>query len=95
MPDKIDIRQLSLDQLTEKLTALGEKPFRAKQVHEWLWKKRATSFDEMTNLSKSLRKVIHENFIINAIKLSESQKSKDRTIKNAFLLGNGYTLDNP
>ena len=39
MPDKIDIRQLSLDQLTEKLTALGEKPFRAKQVHEWLWKK--------------------------------------------------------
>ena len=62
MPDKIDIRQLSLDQLTEKLTALGEKPFRAKQVHEWLWKKRATSFDEMTNLSKSLRKVIDENF---------------------------------
>ena len=30
MPDKIDIRQLSLTQLTEKLTALGEKPFRAK-----------------------------------------------------------------
>ena len=93
MPDKIDIRQLSLDQLTEKLTALGEKPFRAKQVHEWLWKKRATSFDEMTNLSKSLRKVIDENFIINAIKLSESQKSKDRTIKNAFLLADDAVIE--
>jgi 23S rRNA (adenine2503-C2)-methyltransferase len=93
MPDKIDIRQLSLDQLTEKLTAFGEKPFRAKQVHEWLWKKRATSFDEMTNLSKSLRKVIDENFIINAIKLSESQKSKDRTIKNAFLLADDAVIE--
>jgi len=93
MPDKIDIRQLSLEQLTEKLTALGEKPFRAKQVHEWLWKKRATSFDEMTNLSKSLRKVIDENFIINAIKLSESQKSKDRTIKNAFLLADDAVIE--
>ena len=41
MSDKVDIRQLSLEELTEKLVALGEKPFRAKQVHEWLWKKKS------------------------------------------------------
>ena len=38
MGTKIDIRQLSLEELTEKLIALGEKPYRAKQVYEWLWK---------------------------------------------------------
>tara|TARA_B100000497_G_C7658264_1_gene396343 strand:+ start:433 stop:1482 length:1050 start_codon:yes stop_codon:yes gene_type:complete len=86
MIKKIDIRQLSLEELTSKLIDLGEKSFRAKQIYEWLWKKRATSFDQMTNLSLSLRNTIEDNFIINAIQLTEAQKSNDRTIKNAFLL---------
>ena len=93
MPDKLDIRQLSLEELTDKLVALGERPFRAKQVHEWLWKKRATNFNDMTNLSLSLRKLIDEHFIINAIKLSEAQKSNDRTIKNAFLLADDAVIE--
>ena len=93
MPDKVDIRQLSLEELTEKLVALGERPFRAKQVHKWLWKKRATNFSEMTNLSLSLRELIDEHFIINAIKLSEAQKSDDRTIKNAFLLADDAVIE--
>ncbi|MDG2343549.1 MAG: 23S rRNA (adenine(2503)-C(2))-methyltransferase RlmN [Flavobacteriales bacterium] len=93
MKTKIDIRQLSLNQLTEKLVVLGEKPFRAKQVYEWLWKKRATSFQDMTNLSKSLRAVIDENFEIRAISLQEAQKSKDKTIKNAFLLSDEAVVE--
>ena len=93
MSEKVDIRQLSLEELTEKLVALGEIPFRAKQVHEWLWKKRATNFSQMTNLSLSLRELIDEHFIINAIKLSEAQKSYDRTIKNAFLLADGSVIE--
>ena len=86
MKTKIDIRQLSLEELISKIEALGEKKFRAKQVHEWLWKKRAIDFNQMTNLSKSLRNLLEENFIINGILLKEAQKSKDKTIKNAFLL---------
>ena len=93
MKTKIDIRQLSLDQLTEKLVVLGEKPFRAKQVYEWLWKKRATSFQDMTNLSKSLRAVIDDNFEIRAISLQEAQKSNDKTIKNAFLLSDEAVVE--
>ena len=93
MGTKIDIRQLSLEQLTEKLIALGEKPFRAKQVYEWLWKKRATSFEDMTNLSKSLRKLIDDNFEIRAISLQEAQKSSDKTIKNAFLLADEAVVE--
>jgi len=93
MDTKIDIRQLSLEELTDKLVAFGEKPFRAKQVYEWLWKKRATSFDDMTNLSKSLRTIIDDNFEIRAISLQEAQKSKDKTIKNAFLLADEAVVE--
>ena len=93
MDKKIDIRQLNLEELTSKLTDLGEKPFRAKQIHEWLWKKRAISFDQMTNLSLSLRKTIEDNFIINAIQLTEAQKSNDKTIKNAFLLSDNSVVE--
>ncbi len=57
-----DIRTLSLQQLKESLLNWGEKPFRAKQIYEWLWKKSARSFDEMTNLSVALREKLKENF---------------------------------
>lgn len=83
---KKDIRQLSLDELIAELTTLGEKPFRAKQVYEWLWKKSASSFDEMTNLSLSLRELLNEKFVINSIKVAEKQISNDDTIKSAFQL---------
>ena len=93
MKKKIDIRQLSLDNLTDEIVKLGEKPYRAQQIHDWLWKKRAINFDQMTNLSKSLRKLVKDNFIINALVLSEAQVSKDRTIKNAFLLADDAVIE--
>lgn len=93
MKKKIDIRKLSLEQLTDEIVKLGEKPYRAKQVHQWLWKKRAIDFDQMTNLSKSFRKVIENNFIINALVLSEAQISSDKTIKNAFLLADNSVIE--
>ncbi len=81
-----DIRQLSLDQLTDHLAMLGQKPFRAKQVFEWLWKKSATDFDEMTNLSLDLRELLKEKYSINNISINDEQISSDRTIKSAFSL---------
>jgi 23S rRNA (adenine2503-C2)-methyltransferase len=93
MKKKIDIRQLTIDELTTKLTDLGEKSFRAKQIYEWLWKKRATSFEEMTNLSLTLRTKIEQHFLINAIRLTEAQKSNDKTIKNAFLLADDAVVE--
>ena len=51
MDAKQNIRLLSPDELKPFFIEIGEKGFRAKQVHEWLWKKSALSFDDMTNLS--------------------------------------------
>ncbi len=93
MSNKKDIRQLTLDQLTSELVELGEKPFRAKQVYEWLWKKRAISFEQMTSLSKPLRAQLEEDYVIHAIQLSEAQFSNDRTVKNAFELADGAVIE--
>jgi len=83
---KQDIRLLSKDALKDYFVAKGEKAFRAKQVYEWIWKKSATDFDQMTNLSLSTRALLNEHFTINAVAIDESQFSKDGTIKNAFRL---------
>jgi 23S rRNA (adenine2503-C2)-methyltransferase len=83
---KIDIRTLSFEQLQKEIHLFGEPPFKAKQIYEWLWKKSAFNFSEMTNISKSLREKLEERFEIRAVKILTQQKSKDGTIKLAFTL---------
>lgn len=94
MPNqKQDILQYSLDQIKEFLTKQGEKPFRAKQIYEWLWKKPVGSFEEMTNISKELRKLLDANFMIQSVAIENLQVSKDKTIKLAFKLIDGYLVE--
>ena len=57
---KADIRKLSLEKLKEVFVQHGEQAFRAKQLYEWLWKKSATSFEEMTNLSVKTRAFLED-----------------------------------
>ena len=64
---------------------LGEKKFRVKQVWEWLWQKHAHSFDDMSNLSKELRKTLSETFSLPAIAIDTVQVSNDGTIKTRFI----------
>ncbi len=93
MAEKRDIRALTADEISSFLVEKGEKAFRAKQVNEWLWKKAAHSFDEMTNLSKSTRELLDENFVINAVLVDEFQKSEDRTIKSSFKTADGKFME--
>ena len=90
---KKDIRSLDLKQLKEVFTQMGEKSFRAIQVYEWLWKKSATNFDEMSNLSKDLRENLKNHFLINAVKINSSQFSRDKTIKNTFKLYDTHLIE--
>lgn len=89
----IDIRKLNTEELKASVVDLGEKPFRAKQIHEWLWSKSASSFDQMSSLSNELREKLKQRFVINALTTAESQKSKDGTIKNAFRLHDGKVIE--
>jgi len=90
---KQDIRALSLPALKEAFVSMGEKPFRAQQVYEWLWKKSARSFESMSNLSKELRAQLEQHYVINAVSIQSYQKSKDRTIKNGFRLADGNLVE--
>lgn len=93
MTTKQNIRHLSKEEIIEFFKAHGEQAFRAKQVYEWLWKKHTTSFDKMNNLSATVRGLLKEHFVINAITTSEEQVSSDRTIKNAFKLHDGNIVE--
>lgn len=92
-PKRIDIRSLTLAELQTQLMAFGEPGFRAKQVYQWLWEKTCTNFDEMSNLSKSLRETLKTQFEICAVKIHQSQISEDRTIKNSFKLYDGNLVE--
>ena len=90
---KIDIRSLSEDDLCEFFVKKGFDSYRGKQVYEWIWKKSSYTFDNMTNISKDLRLMLDENFVINHIEVDKIQKSSDGTIKNAVKLFDDYTVE--
>ncbi|MXO34652.1 23S rRNA (adenine(2503)-C(2))-methyltransferase RlmN [Apibacter sp. B3889] len=91
--NKKDIRALSLQELEAYFSSIGEKPFRAKQVYEWLWNKNAHSLSEMTNLSKSLRENLENHFSIKPAEIHVMQRSIDGTIKNAVKLHDGNVVE--
>ena len=93
MINKPNIRSLSLEELIKVFVDKGEKEYRAKQVYEWLWKKNVRNFDEMTNLSKNLRKFLDENFSIPHIQIKYFQQSLDGTIKNAVNLKDNLLVE--
>ena len=94
MIEILDILSLEYEQLKTSLSELGEKSFRAGQIYEWLHKKRVTSFDEMTNLSLSLREKLSQSFEIKRLKAVRILKSAvDGTVKFLFELPDGNHIE--
>ena len=60
---------------------------------EWLWKKHAQSFDDMTNLSKELREILNKNFTLPAIITNAAQYSSDGTVKTRFKTFDGELVE--
>ena len=86
MITKKNIRELKLEELINFLKNQNIPSYRAKQIHEWLWKKRAVNFNEMTSLSLSLRDLLEQNFSLNAVKIHKAERSNDGTIKYSLKL---------
>lgn len=79
-----NIRHLSIDALQAYLEQFGEKKFRVQQIQEWLWQKKARSFQDMTNLSKNLRQQLENDFSLPALQINTVQHSIDGTTKFRF-----------
>lgn len=89
-----DIKSQTLSELQKEMEELGEPKFRAKQLYGWIHEKLADSFDEMSNLSKSLREKLKNRYELTALEMVKVQKSKqDGTCKFLFRLPDGNVIE--
>lgn len=72
-----NIYSLSMTDLEQYFLSIGEKKFKAVQVFEWLYQKRVTSFDEMTNIKKDVLEHLKEEFEIKRVEIVETQNDID------------------
>lgn len=90
---KTEIKTLSMDELRTELAAMGEKPFRAKQIFKWLHTP-VCSFDEMSDLSKDLRARLAERFELTVPRIERKQVSKlDGTVKYLWRMRGGDCVE--
>lgn len=87
------IYDLNLKQLEEMLAGYGQKPYRAKQLFTWLYRKRAMSFSEMTDLPAALIEKLSAEYAIMPVKELTRQVSKDGTIKFLLQLMDGSSVE--
>ena len=88
-----DVKSMDRKELAAFVAELGEKPFRAIQLFEWLHAKRADSFEEMTNLSGAFRKRLAESSRLVCLKQVKVQVSADDTRKYLFALEDGNVIE--
>ena len=92
--EKKDIRSYTFEELKTEMEQIGEKAFRSTQIYSWLHEKLADSFDEMTNLSKTLREKLNAEYEIRMVTMVERQVSeKDGTNKFLFELYDGHVIE--
>ena len=89
-----DIKSLTLQELKDEMTSIGEKSFKAGQIYSWLHKHGAVSFDEMTNISKDLRANLQKKYDIYNCTIEKKLVSVyDDTVKYLFRLNDGELIE--
>ena len=89
----VNLLSLNQPQLAEFLVAIGEKPFRAKQLMRWIHHFGERDFAQMTDIAKSLREKLAEHAVIEPPQLREEQVSKDGTRKWLLEMGGGNAIE--
>ncbi|MDZ4340563.1 MAG: hypothetical protein U1B94_10185, partial [candidate division NC10 bacterium] len=88
-----DLRDLTLPELGEWVTGLGEAPYRARQVFRWLWRRPVTGFHEMTDLPAELRRVLEARAQSSTLETVEVRASRDGTRKLLLRLADGGQIE--
>lgn len=83
----------SLEDMNKIMQSMGESSYRAKQIFSWLYKKRAKSFDEMSDIKKTFRDILKEHFDFTLPTVDVMEKSADGTIKCLFRLKDGERVE--
>ena len=88
-----NIKNYNLEELKKEFIELGEKPYRAEQVFQWIYKENVTSFDEMTNLSIELRNKLKEKYSLCVYNIIKKQVASDGTRKYLFDILDGNAIE--
>lgn len=88
-----NIRQASLQDITDFLTSNGEKAFRAKQIWQWIWQRGITDFEEMSNLSCPTRELLARSWYFDSLEAIHIQTATDGTTKTAWKLYDGEIIE--
>ncbi|MDE7341741.1 MAG: 23S rRNA (adenine(2503)-C(2))-methyltransferase RlmN [Lachnospiraceae bacterium] len=92
--EKRDIKSLTLPQLQEQVKQFSEPAYRAKQLYEWMHRKLAADYEEMTNLPRAFREKCREYFTYTALTAVKVQESRiDGTKKFLFALSDGNLVE--
>ncbi|MCL1788934.1 MAG: 23S rRNA (adenine(2503)-C(2))-methyltransferase RlmN [Oscillospiraceae bacterium] len=90
----IDILSLTTDELTLEMNSLKQPKYRAKQIFEWLHKKKVSSFAEMTDTPAQLREVLEANFCIKSLNIQKTLVSgRQDTVKYLYGLNDGNKIE--
>ncbi len=87
------IYDFTLPEMEEMLAGYGQKSYRAKQLYNWLYRKRVQRFEDMSDLPAALLEKLKERFCIMPVKPLEKQVAKDLTAKYLFELQDGSTIE--
>jgi 23S rRNA (adenine2503-C2)-methyltransferase len=92
-PGKIDLKNYTLPELEAWVAALGEKPYRARQIMRWIYVSRASSFEVMTNLSHALRERLAAAAYLSHFTVKAVSRSTDGTAKFLFAMEDGNCIE--
>jgi|SRR3990172_4690014 len=89
-----NLKNMVFEELLSLMDAMGEKPFRAKQIYAWVFRRGVLSIDEMTDIKKEFRERLKtEGYYISKVRVSKTRKSSDHTIKLLVELPDGVTVE--
>jgi 23S rRNA (adenine2503-C2)-methyltransferase len=88
-----DLVGLSREELVAEMAAIGEKPFRAKQLWHWIYHQGERDFSRMTTIAKPMQKVLAERFVVGRPDVATQQTSVDETRKWLFRLRDGQQVE--
>lgn len=88
-----NIKDYNLQDLKNEFVSMGEKPYRAEQVFNWIYRENVSSFDDMTNLSLALREKLKENYNLCIYNILKKQVATDGTIKYLFDVLDGNSIE--
>jgi 23S rRNA (adenine2503-C2)-methyltransferase len=91
--EKIDLKDLDLEETNEWIEQCGLEPYRSQQIRRWIFAHQVESFQEMTNLSKELRSFLASQFDISTVKVIKTQNSRDGTKKFLFELEDRHRIE--